>query len=89
MFHWTWNNHLSCGFHQDPSGRVNKDVFFSRVGSAKRKVGTAFEEAQIAAELIYKETKKSGRIFFYALAAELTARLCSAPLWLSVFPFKQ
>ena len=68
MFHWTYNNHLVCGFHRNSSGEIDKNIYFSQVDSADRKIFTVFEEAQMAAALIYREARKLRQEIFLCLS---------------------
>lgn len=68
QFQWTYNNHLTCGYHKDSSGIINKNIFFSRIGSVSRKVYTVFEEAQIAAVLIHREARRVKQEIFLCLS---------------------
>ena len=65
---WTYDNHLVCGFHRNSSGAIDQNIYFSKVGSASRKVFTAFEEAQMAAALIYREARKIRQELFLCLS---------------------
>ena len=67
-FHWTWNNHLLSGFHKDSSGAIDKNIYFCKMDSLKRKVSPAFKEAQIAARLILNESKKIGQEVFLCVS---------------------
>ncbi len=88
LFHWTYNNHLVCGFHQETSGAINKDIYFCRAGSIKRKVGTAFQEAQIAAKLIYKSAKEMGQNVVLCLSGGIDSSAMLSAFMASGFPFK-
>ena len=88
LFHWTYNNHLSCGFHTELSGALNKDIFYSKVAPPSRKSYTAFEEAQIAAILIHKEAKKLNQEIFLCLSSGVDSSAMLKAFLSSGVPFQ-
>ena len=85
--YWTENNHLVYGFDKNKSG-VNKDRYFTKIGSVKRKVGSAFIEAQIAAKLIYKEALKHGQEIYLCLSSGIDSQAMLNSFISSNVPFK-
>ena len=88
LFQWTYNNHLTCGFHKESFGDVDKNMFFSKVGSISRTVYTAFEEAQIAAALIYKEAKQIGKNIVLCLSGGIDSEAMLRAFMSSSVPFQ-
>ena len=88
VFHWTHNNHLICGFHQSTSNSINNNIYFCKAGSIKRKMGTAFEEAQIAAKLICINAKKTGQDVVLCLSGGVDSSAMLSAFMASGVPFK-
>ncbi|MDE0092644.1 MAG: hypothetical protein OXN83_05120 [Oligoflexia bacterium] len=86
-FPWTYKNHLSFGYHKDSSGRVNKNMFFSKVGSVNRPASTVLEEAQIACKLIHKAAEKNGQEIFLCLSGGIDSESMLRAFLFSAVPF--
>ena len=88
MFHWSYKNHFTSGFHSNSTNEINKNIHYSKVASPSREIFPAFKEAQIAARLIYQYAQKLKQELFLCLSGGVDSEAMLKAFLFAEVPFK-